>query len=331
MAKRDLIRHEDESTTDLSLIRQMDLLPAEKMEKLQLATADAKKLAGRTLPGMKEHLGIISQKMLITSPTTDAQMLQALGDFQEVQGKFLPDLHRYRKIYFQSKVKIAELKRLRRQAAECEDPEDREVLEAQAMLMQAEVDEMECQVSEGHDRLKELLEEASQYSDRYHQALKESGKTELTPEDIEIEEVRQLLKTALYYAGQVFVVKEVKRPYGAPPFEFVTWQQEVLVYFEAIGITRNELDQEFMALDSQRKMHYIVNPMSEGGGPVSFRPYFENWLRHTADRYLDRVKATIRTTGRRSLERIAKMLDLQAQDRGQVGPGEDQDRMSVFG
>lgn len=326
------LKPESDRSTDLAFIEQMDLLSPDQVTALSTAVEGSQQLLGKVTPLQDRHFNKIGKMLSIQSkPGSSSRLLGTLADFNEVFQKFTPDLHKYRKLYFQAMLKQAEMEKLLKQIEECEDPTEVKVMQAQAMLLQAEVDELQSQVEEGYRNLKDQLEEATECGERYQRLLKESGRQELTKEEIEEEELLHYLKAAFWHAGQVFVIKEVQiDPRGSLVQQYMTLQKEVIMYFEAVGITLTELDQEFMGLNTMRENHLKVNPPTQGGRPPSFAPYFESWLEATAKRYLPRIKEAVAQDGRRNLERIAKMIAPTEEDKGGAGPGEEVERTSIF-
>lgn len=323
-----------ETTTDLiTSLGQTDLITQDQAENLALATRDMAGFAKVGTPVGARHLGSVDTMLSVTQPTAVGKAREVLHELGEHWNQLKPDFHKYRKIYFEAKLLRAELAKLQKQIDTCDDAEDRAILEARYQLQLARVEEMESQVADGHQQLKDELEEATACSEKYQAILKDAKKKEFTPEEFLEEELEHYLKSAFWHAGQVFVVKEVviaDTPFGKQVNQFVRMQKEVLVYFEGLGITPKELHEEFLALNDMRTLHMQMNPVIMGGPPQSFRPYFEGWIQRTTQKYLPYVKDVVAERGIKHLQRIMQLLEPTTDDQGQEGPGDLVDRGSVF-
>lgn len=335
--KRELsLRQEGVDERDLAILRDSSLITPEQSRQLAVATK-ALPLFKRFGPVTKRHFNVLDTKLAIkdNAPIKDAQ--DVLARLHEVWEGTRADFHRYREIYHQGRVALAKLNKMRTSLEQIEDPDDREILQAEIDLEQVRLEALETELAEGKDRLEGVMAEATRCSERYEMILHDAGVDQFTEEDFVENEIDYCLKTAWYAAATSFREVDTRDKWGRPQHAPQSREEEaemrrkaqqlgkihcilpeeLILYFESLGISQRAVESEVAALKSMR---YDFDIASQGVRR-SFADHFQSWLKNMARKYRSDVEPVVRNDMGR-LRRIQQMLDPNPVDQGKDDYGE---------
>lgn len=284
-------------SNDLTLFTQSGLISTEAQEKLTVATqaVSVMKTAG-ALPTGERHFSRADSILSVRNPSPVAQARDVLSALDNVWSGASTEFHRYRKMFFDVKLKTAKLSLKRKKPPS--DPDEMLVFEAECEADQAEIDSLQTQLAEGQAKIQGTLDKASELSGKY--ALLGN----FSADDFMREEVVYLIKTAWWHAGQTF--QKISRVIEREKHISFRVGHDVGVYFEALGIFPGEVKKELEDIAQQKDAFdrgYNMHP-----NPPSFLPYFESWLKQVAERYTSRVMDTVKKHGPEKLKRIQSII-----------------------
>jgi len=320
-------RNQVPETRELSVLQETGLITPQQAEELAVATRDLRTMEEVSSIPQGRHFGYIDTILSARAPSPVSKardLLQELGSsWEHARG----DFQRLRKVHFEVKLKRAELVKMEQAVDRCDDDGDRGILEAKRDLLTIEIEDLESDLTYGMRKLQGVTEAATASADRYRGLLTESGKDALTAEDFLEEDLGYYLKAAFFHASQTVQVRQwVPGGIMDPKVwrqltkqqreEFVrqnaqqamTLGEEVLIYFDGLGIAKKEITGELEALAEMRKNFDIVNG-GAGRHNQAFQAHFDNWLARMATKYLDRARSAVGQFGVARIQRIVQIIE----------------------
>jgi hypothetical protein len=284
-------------SNDLVLFTQSGLISAEAQEKLAVATiaVSTMKTAG-ALPTGERHFSRADSLLSVRNPSPASQARDVLQALDNVWSGASTEFHRYRKMFFDVKLKTAKLSLKRKKPPL--DPDEMTVFEAECEADQAEIDALQTALAEGQAKIKGTLDKAADLSGKY------ALLGHFSADDFMREEVVYLIKTAWWHVGQTF--QKISRVIEREKHISFRVGHDVGVYFEALGIFPAEVKKELEDIARQKEAFdqgYAMHP-----NPPSFMPYFESWLNQVSERYTSRVMDTVKKHGPEKLKRIQSVI-----------------------
>lgn len=327
----DLIPRQEAVSKELAVFVDNKLMSPEDCAKLSVALVAALSLKQNSTPVGQRHFGKIDALISLKNPTPAGQARECLAVLDRMGSTLRGDFHKYRQMHLQVQVRKAKLKKRIEGAA------GDEIEEAECALEQAEIDALESELAVHLPEFQAALTQATAQADRYMAICTKAGK-EFGEEDFRDEEATYLIKSAWWHACQVFKSFDRRNKwerektksdgtahgdfwadFKAKDFISTDVPEEVLIYFQGLGITEVEVKQEIAELEGSRAMFERNQQLSEGARQP-FRPYFEAWLVRMAGKYKDRALAAVKTTGMEQLRRINSLV--APTDRDEGGPGD---------
>ena len=380
-ATTDLALHkagEAPAERQLAALASTGLITPEQRAVLAVATTNLdvmKKVA--TNPG-ERHFGRIDLMMAVKAPTPIANAREILGQLHEAWEGMSTDFHHFRKLFFKGKAALAKLAAKRRKVGEIRakieagEPDALEledqatILEAECEYDQAEIDELQHEVSVGQAKLQGKLTSATENGKKYELICKEAGKDPavgFTEDDFLTEELDYYLKSAWWCASEQFQEVDIrdsidrrKRDRRFTPADDdeerdmaaakkaemrrdghsrIQLSKEVRLFFEGMGVNQDMVKQEIKGLLAQREGFARFERSGIGAGaaagysPQDFMPNFLSWLDRMVVKYRSQALSTYKTQGRDRLKRLAALLDPSDKEKG-IGDKEAQSRESAL-
>lgn len=315
------------------------LITPETQQALSTAVGGAVALKQVATPVGKRHLEridtIISTR--IQSPVGRArETLQTIsGGWEDMRS----DFHKYRELFFDVKLRRARVTKLRKQADQAQDEDDRVILGAEADLAQAQLDKLASDVAAGEAILQSAVNKVTKASETYKLICSEAGK-EFTEEDFLDEEIASYLQAGFWHAAKTFTMIDIRhaedraferkheykdaKQFNSREGETIDrhknraayWRpvvkEDIVAFFQALDVPEIVVKREMMALEEQRHNFDLAN----GRQPQSFAPRMDAWVQRMAAQFLPGVKALVAKYGHERLKRAASIL---AQDPGESG------------
>lgn len=325
---------EQPAAKDLAVLVETGLMSPENKQALAVATTNLDALkAASTKPG-ERHFHQIDTMIAVRNPSPIAQARECLTNLEGVWEGLREDFHKYRKLFLSMKVRRAELAKMKKQIDVEEDEIERTILEAKYDLELASIDEMESEIARGERIIKDQIENATEQSRRYEVILQGANKDAFTQEDFREEEMSYYIKSAFWHAAKVFTFVETDieamtgEKAGGKKIRKIRMDEEVYLYFESLGVSRQEVRDEVGALQGMREAFEVAS----GPGFIgSFMDHFEGWLNRTAQKYKERIRERVANDGFDRLKRIAGIIDPDSDDVGTTSRFDTQvDRGSIF-
>jgi hypothetical protein len=328
MITSELSTHIDTAVTrDIESIASVGLINQESKAALSTAVIDHQRMSATSTPITKRHFSVIDTISNAAAPSPIAAARDCLSDIGDAWKIIKASYHAYREIYFDVKLRRAKLKLAEKAIAECVDSDMRDVLEAERMIAVSQIERIESELAAGEGDLKEVISTLEQSSARYGQLLASSGRVEFTAAEFQQEEFDHLLKSAFWCAAKSFKIVAAKMDDPRdPPHLHIVLQQEIVAYFEGLGLTQPVIDKELMAL-AKTKQAFDFNNRDRG---ISFKGHLNSWLDGMVVKYRQHIQTQVDQYGIARLQRIAKIVNPQVTDAGQAAGDTDVERTSVF-
>lgn len=307
------IRTEGVESRDLVMLQESNLITEEQSKALTVASESLPlihKFKGPETRQMGRHYAQLTAGK--DSPVQDA--IDALRELDEVWDESREDFQKYRRLYFEGRLKLAKLNKMEKKLADVEDEDDHEILQAEIALERVELEALETDLAKGKRHLQNCIDKAIAASNQYKLVCKAAGKESFTEEDFKNEEIDYYVKTAFFYAAQNYRLMENQdsgmQHLAQDQRTEVQLPREVCQYFEALGITNAEITRAIGDLEAQR---YNFRGRD-------FSPYFDGWLNRTCAKYRDKVSAAMNNPAR--LNRVQQLLNPESADVGKkIIPG----------
>jgi hypothetical protein len=335
---------------ELTTLNETGLINVEQGRALAQATTQwnvLKAVTGATKDGRPapRHFTKVDRLLAARIPTPAGQARQLLAQIGSQWETLSGDFHRFREMYMEAKLKRAELNKKARLITEQIGkgelhPDDVAIEEASIQLQGAQIDRLEAEVTRGQSTLKAELATMTDRSVRYQALLTTAGKTEFTKDDFEAEEVDYLLKSAWTVAAQVYGAMPILKANGRPShLKRIVVPHEIELYFGNLGITPDQLKNEFRDLQLQRESFDMLQrgvdahgfaEVAQNDGTVRhrFADQFDNWIVRMAAKYRGQIMQAVKQHGMDRLTAIQEIIDPPS-DRGKQGP-EAPERRSVL-
>ncbi len=328
------------------------LITAETQKALSIAVGGAVALKQVATPVGKRHLEridtIISTR--IQSPVGRArETLQTIaGGWEDMRA----DFHKYRELFYEVRLRRARITKLRKQADQAQDEDDRVIMGAEADLAQAQLDKMASDVAAGEAIMQSAVNKVTKASETYKLICSEAGK-EFTEEDFLDEEITSYLQTGFWHAAKTFTVIDVRhgedraferkhsyadekhfqsrkgqakdRADNRDAYWRPVMKEDILAFFQALDVPEAVVKREMMALEEQRHNFDLAN----GNQPQSFAPRMDAWVQRMAAQFLPGVKALVEKYGHERLKRAASLLAPDPGDSGDAGSVENKGRRGL--
>jgi hypothetical protein len=324
MNDRQLSTNVREATTrELASLVETGLMNPEEQRAISVAAEGLALMKGNSAPMGERHFNAIDRKLSMRAPTPVSEAREVLTDMDAVWGDVRSDFHKYRKMFFEAKLRRAKVAQAKKRAASA-DPDDRELAEAAAALEQANIDELEANVGDGYRSIQDAIAKAKKCSERYAVICQQAGKEAFTDEDFKRDEIDYLIKSAWWVASQVLAIREFS--IGRTQHTTMIVPEEIIGYFKGLGVDEASLRKEVGDLAGMRAAFDINN---SGWFPQSFKDHFNSWLDRMVEKYRPFAEATIAANGFEKVRRIAKMLPESPEERGKKVRGTEIDRSSL--
>jgi hypothetical protein len=310
---------------ELIAMTKAGLLPAEIQQTLIVATSNLADMREVATPVGERHFNTIDTTLSVRHSTPVSKARECLTQLGEAYDLVRTDYHKFRKIFLEVNLAKAKIKKMELEL-EGQKGVDVEILEAEILLEHAKIEELESEVSYGERQLKTTIAKATTHAENYEAILKDSGKESFTKDEFEAEEFKYYARSAWYHASIVFNMNIIVTSPGATPIPKLDMGDEVVLYFEGLGITRAEIEKELGALSAQR----LNFDLAHGGTHAqSFEDHFNGWLDRTVEKYLKRIEAAARSGGIERVQRISKLIDPNETTEVE-GMGDRHKRRSMF-
>jgi hypothetical protein len=331
-------------TRALAGFTETGLITPEQQRSLSVAATNLVVMKAVSTPASQRHFGRIDTLMTVRGSTPVSDARASLAGLANVWEGLDVDFHRYRTLFFETRLIKAKLKKRAAEAASMPEGDDRDIAVAEIELEGARLQGMESELAKGHAHLSGELAKATTYADQYKLICKNAGKTEdgFTEADFRAEEIDYYLKSAFWHASQVFGTDDQRdkwdRPNKPPESRAQEWKQqikarqnmaiivpeEVKLLFQLLTISDAEVKGEIARLEEQRFNFNLTHK-----GHESFSDHFDGWLKGVVSKFRDRVVAAL-STGSDKLKRIQTLLDANAADGGDRGDVGKINRRSVI-
>lgn len=320
---------------ELTVFVESGLITEVQKKSLTLASNNLQTMKAHSTPVGSRHFNKIDTMVALRNPSPVSQAREVLTEFNASWEKITKDFHRYREMFFNAKLMRARLNKRRKEAqGTILDGDDRIILEAELALDGARLDAIESEVAQGHSLMKSDILAAAAASDRYTEICKANGKESFTEEDFRKEEILYYLKSAWWYATQVFSTVDRRdrwdRPKGEPesrrdagqrdfeaqPYMKIKLKSEVMLFFQSLTINEDDINKELKVILNMRKAY----DKSARENPLEpFSNYFDGWLAQMAAKYQERASAAVAKNGISVLKRISKLMNPDEPDKGDDG------------
>jgi len=300
-------------TREISVLHETGLVTARQAECLAVATRDSHAMNSVSSLPKGRHLQYIDTILSSRSASPVSRARDSLIELGSIWRNARSDFHRLRKLYFEVKLKRAEVKKLGRALERCleeGEQEDADILEAKIELETASIEGLESDLSYGMRDLEGVSRSASDASERYAEILELAGKEALTEQDFLDEEIDFYLKSAFFHAAQTMRSQSYV-PGGndrGPRVNRIDLQEEIILYLENLDISRKEVEKELTDLLDMRHNFDFAHG-GEGRHEQSFRDHFTNWVNRMATKYRDRVEQAVAQYGVGRIQRIVSIIE----------------------
>lgn len=303
---------------ELSAFVQAGLLSEGEQRQLSTAVTSAVVMTTVVKPDAQRHLGRINTLLAVRQDTPISRARETLVELGASYDQVRADFHKYRKM-------VAEVRVLRAKAQKAREGGD-PVQVAEADLFDIQADELESLVAEGSRTFRAAMERITSLSNTYALTCKKAGKETFSEDDFKNEELGYLLQSIIWHAAQTaesrqHTTKEI-RP---QTFYKMTIPAEARHCLVELGVTEREFMADLQELQNMRGGHNALGPFVD-----AWAPKFDGWLARVTAKYLERVRASIATNGSLRLERVQKLLNPDAGDKGTQSPLWDKVERSSF-
>ncbi len=344
---RALSTHLEPAKRELAALVETRLITPEQQRSLAVATTNLSRMKTTSTPAAGRHFAKIDAITSVKGASPIAQARECLAGLANSWEGLSEDFHKYRKLHMEAKLLRARIVKARKALDAIVDDDDRAIAEAELDLEEARAAELEAQVAKGATALQDRISAATARSDQYALICKQAGKEEFTEADFRAEEIDYFLRTAWWHAAQVYEVVDTRdewsRDYdamgeriqeldpnlprgkmrearglqrrNAMKHSQIRFKQELLLYFQGLGVQEHEIEAQIRRLLSMREGFDLV-PRNNGR---DFTNHFEGWLNNCVAEFRSRASAAITQHGFERLKRIATMLDPDEDDGGTHG------------
>lgn len=330
---------------DITMLSESGLITQEAKQQLVTAAAAIPAMRDASTPVGKRHFARIDTFLSIRNPSPVDRARDVLTTLDTLWSGASSEFHRLREMAFDIKLRQARLNIKLKRLPEGED--ERIVTQAECELEQAQIDRLKATFAEGQGKIQGVIAKATAQAQRYALLCREGGVVAFTADDFILDEVKYLIKTAFWHAGQNFRTvdgrdkwtkkrdeaglqdnrqDDFKRMMKARGNMSVRVSMDVGMYFECLGITKDEVRKELAGIEEQR--HQLSRAYEGHPNPPSFYDYFEAWLTKMENTYKDRVLASIQKHGPDRLKRMQQIITPTTDDQGKT-PGTTLERGSL--
>ena len=324
----------------LSTLVESKMVTVEQQKALTVAASNQQLMKHVSTPIGQRYFDRIDTQLAVRNPSPTSKARELLSEFGSAWDGVMKDFHHFRKLFFEARLKRAHLAKKKSEAEKANLPEyDIAILQAEIELEEANLAAIEAEVASGEAKMKAELQKAVGASTRYAALCKAEGKAEFTEADFKAEEVDYFLKSAWWYAAQVFTTYDSRdqwaRPQDAPKSRAEAAEQlrkakehrqlrikhEVKLFFSNLGISEQTVDQELRGLLKMREAYdFSTRNNGEYQPPATaFAEHFDSWVARTAAKYRGAAGSAIEQHGTHFLQRISKLLNPNVDDAGKPG------------
>ena len=334
---------------DLTLLAESGMMTTEVQQQLAVATTGIAAMKNASSPVGGRHFARLDSIISVKFPSPVNQARDVLNDLDAVWSNASDEFHRYRQMAFDVKLRRAKLNIQRKKKSDDED--EQIVNDAECELEQAKIDALEAQLANGKGKLTDTINKATHQSEKYKLLCKKAGVESFTEADFLKEEVEYLVRTAWWHAGQGFSTVDTRgddlRRKDKPRDKMSHKEQvahdakirresfavrvpmDVGIYFEALGITKQEVRTELAAIDEQRRLYSQMYGSHEHPPTFADSGYMESWLQQMVTKYSARVMTNLKEHGPDRLKRLQSIISPTNDDKG-GGTGSTIERKSIF-
>ncbi len=325
----------------LASFAETGLITPDQQRSLSVAATNLAVMKAVTTPSAQRHFGRIDTMLTVRTATPVSEARESLAGLAKVWDGLDIDFHKYRTLFFQTRLIRAQMKKRTSEIAAMPESDDRDIAAAQLDLDGAQLQGMEVELAKGHAKLTGELKKATDYSEQYKLICKAAGKEAdgFTEEDFRKEEIDYYIKSAFWHASQVAETIDTRDKHDRKPGQRMPWESErghdfkeqlkarkamqILVpkeaelCFQLMGISPEEVKQEIAKLEEQRFNFNLSHPT----GVHSFSDHFDSWLLRTVEKYRARVAGQL-GLGSDKFKRLQSLLnpdDADGGGRGDVG------------
>ena len=278
----------------------------------------------------ERHFAAVDVALSVRASTPAMKAREELAAIGRVWKDFNEDFHKYRELYFQSKVMRAKLAKAKKalDGSNITD-EDRDILAAEIELDQARISRVEAEVAQGHAALQGILTTVKGASERYALTCEKNGKP-FTEEDFLVDECHYMIKSAFWHASQTFGYVDISvNKYLAPKDRIrkIRLGQDVRMLFQELGIQWHEVSSELKEMMEQTRMLDAINEGRDMEAEKQAR--FIQWLDRLCKKYQEGALKSLRSGGKDRLDRISQLITPTDQDKGSR-PGTDVGRPNIM-
>lgn len=323
---------------DLALVRGRGLITEHQEQQILAATNDAQSLihsaAFRQQADPLERHASFADGLMFLAPggaSAITRAREALANVHQVWESVRPEFHKYKRMFYQKAKKEAEAINLAEFLQEESDDRKKRLMQADLNLLRAEIEELEAELNYGERHIRQAMEEASEASGHYALILKETGKTSLTKEDFEAEELEYFLMAAFWHASNTFktfvhsssakhrITGRVQRAIqeGADPNNMhltdfadphqdikIQLDEDAFMFLQALGIHRTVIEVELKNLLAQKQAFDQHHESS----PQDFSERHRNWLTTMSRKYLETAQSKVVSVGYARVRRMGTAL-----------------------
>ena len=312
---------------ELTTFVENGVITPEEQAKLTTAISSASALGQVATPIAKRSLGKIESLLAIRQDTGIGRAREALINLSEGWSEMRSTWHQHRQMFFDVRLRGARIKAKRAEADQAKDDLQREVLGAEADLMQAEMDAKQSELAEAVTAMQSRVQKLNDSAASYALVCKEAGKETFTEADFQADEVKSYLSMAWWHVAHTFKEQHKYVGPGAPPLSRVVVQRDALAFFKAIGLPERTIQEELARLADERRAF----DMAHGNQPQSFSERFDQWTLRMSDKYLPAAAELVSKYGIERFRRAAAIMDPDPKDVGKGLKGwEDQERGGMF-